>query len=69
VAIARYEPAGDDKAEVAVAVSPAWRHVGLAAALIALLAEAALERGVITFTASYLAANEQHEARAPGTQG
>jgi GNAT superfamily N-acetyltransferase len=57
VAIARYEPAGDDTAEVAVAVSPAWRHVGLATVLIALLAEAALERGIVTFTASYLAAN------------
>jgi GNAT superfamily N-acetyltransferase len=57
VAIARYEPAGDDTAEVAVAVSPSWRHVGLATALIALLAQAALERGIVTFTASYLAAN------------
>ncbi len=57
VAIARYEPAGDDTAEVAIAVSPSWRHVGLATALVSLLAQAALERGVVTFTASYLAAN------------
>lgn len=57
VAIARYELVGDDTAEVAIAVTPAWRHVGLATELIALLAEAAHERGVVTFTASCLAAN------------
>jgi RimJ/RimL family protein N-acetyltransferase len=57
VAIARYEPAGNETAEVAVAVSPSWRHAGLATALITLLAHAALNRGVVTFTASYLAAN------------
>lgn len=57
VAIARYEPAGDDTGEVAIAVSHSWRHVGLATALVSLLAQAALERGVVTFTASYLAAN------------
>jgi hypothetical protein len=56
VGIARYEPAGDDAAEVAVAASPAWRHAGLATALISLLAQA-LERGIVTFTASYLAGN------------
>lgn len=57
VAIARYELVDGDTAEVAVAVSPAWRRIGLAAALMSLLAQAAHERGVITFTASYLAEN------------
>jgi GNAT superfamily N-acetyltransferase len=57
IAIARYEPAGDGVAEVAIAVSPAWRQEGLATALLLLLAEAAAERGVRTFSGSYLAAN------------
>jgi RimJ/RimL family protein N-acetyltransferase len=57
VAIARYEPAGPGTAEVAVAVTPAWRRAGLATELIALLAQAALERGIVTFTASYYAGN------------
>jgi RimJ/RimL family protein N-acetyltransferase len=57
VAVARYEPQSDGVAEVAVAVDPKWRRVGLASALIELLAEAALDRGVHTFTATYLAEN------------
>lgn len=57
VAIARYEQTHDDVAEVAVAVTPAWRCAGLATALVSLLAEAALARGIRTFTASYLAEN------------
>ena len=57
VAIARYEPAGPGTAEIAVAVSPAWRCAGLATVLILLLAKAAAERGIHTFTASYLAGN------------
>jgi GNAT superfamily N-acetyltransferase len=57
VAVARYESPGDGVAEVAVAVDPQWRRVGLATALVELLAEAALDRGVHTFTASYLAEN------------
>ncbi len=57
VAVARYESAGNDAAEVAVAVSPSWRNVGLAAALIGLLAQAARQRGIVTFTAAYLAGN------------
>lgn len=43
VAIARYEPAGPGTAEIAVAVSPAWRCAGLATVL---LAKAAAERGI-----------------------
>jgi GNAT superfamily N-acetyltransferase len=57
VAIVRYESTGDGSAEVAVAVDPAWRRVGLATALVELLAQAALERGIARFTATYLAAN------------
>ena len=57
VAIARYEPAGEGVADIAVAVRPAWRRVGLATTLILLLAKAATERGIHTFSASYLAEN------------
>lgn len=57
VAVARYEPAGDGVAEIAVAVRPEWRRVGLGTLLIMLLAQAAAERGVHTFSASYLAGN------------
>ncbi len=57
VAIARYEPAGEGVAEIAVAVRPAWRRAGLATELILLLAQAAAERGIHTFSASYLAEN------------
>lgn len=57
VAIARYEPISDGVADIAVAVRPAWRRVGLATLLIATLAKAAAERGIHTFTASYLAQN------------
>jgi RimJ/RimL family protein N-acetyltransferase len=57
VAVARYEPADHDVAEIAVAVRPAWRRVGLGTALLIRLARAAAERGVHAFTASYLAEN------------
>ncbi len=58
VAIARYEPAGQDStAEVAIAVSPAWRNVGLATKLLRMLAQAAGQRGIHTFTGTYLADN------------
>jgi GNAT superfamily N-acetyltransferase len=57
VAIARYEPAGEGVAEVAVAVRPEWRRLGLATVLVLLLAKAAAERGIHTFSASYLAEN------------
>jgi GNAT superfamily N-acetyltransferase len=57
VGIARYETVEGDVAEVAVAVDPGWRRVGLATALVELLAEAALERGIYEFTASFLAEN------------
>jgi RimJ/RimL family protein N-acetyltransferase len=55
--IARYEPVAAGTAEVAVAVDPAWRRVGLATILVELLAEAALDRGIHSFSAYYLAEN------------
>ena len=58
VAIARYEPAElDGTAEVAVAVTPGWRDAGLATELIRILARAASERGIHTFTGTYFADN------------
>jgi len=59
VAIARFEPLPDQPGtvEVAVAVDPAWRRVGLATALIRLLAEGASVRGITEFTATYFAHN------------
>jgi GNAT superfamily N-acetyltransferase len=57
VAIARYEAVGDGVADVAVVVDPAWRRVGLATALIEMLAKAALDRGIREFSAMYLAEN------------
>lgn len=57
VAIARYEPAGEGVADIAIVVRPGWRRVGLATTLVLLLARAAAERGIHTFSASYLAEN------------
>lgn len=57
IGIARYEPDSEGTAEVAVAIDPAWRRVGLATELITTLAQAALDHGVHTFTATYLAQN------------
>jgi RimJ/RimL family protein N-acetyltransferase len=57
VAVARYESAGNDVAEVAVAVAPGWRDAGLATELVQLLARAAAQRGIHAFTGTYLAEN------------
>jgi RimJ/RimL family protein N-acetyltransferase len=57
VAIARYEAMDGGVAEVTVVVNPAWRRVGLATALVELLAQAALDRGIHEFSATYLAEN------------
>jgi GNAT superfamily N-acetyltransferase len=57
VAVARYEPAGEGAADIAVAVRPGWRRVGLGTVLLSCLAKAAAERGIHTFSASYLAEN------------
>ena len=58
VAVARYEPVDDGVAEVAVVVDPGWRRIGVATALVEMLAEAALERDIHSFGASYLADNQ-----------
>ena len=74
VAIARYEPAGrDGTAEVAIAVTPGWRDAGLATELLRMLAQAASERGIHTFTGTYLAGNRPvtaliNEAGEPANQ-
>lgn len=62
VAVARYAvyPPCEDgsvEAEVAIAVDPEWRRVGLATQLIALLARRAHECGIARFTAQFLAQN------------
>lgn len=69
VAVARFEPAGDGVAELAVVVEPAWRRIGLATALVELLAEAALDRGVHTFTVTYLAENRPVASLVAATGG
>jgi GNAT superfamily N-acetyltransferase len=57
IGVARYETEGDGGAEAAVVVDPEWRRVGLATTMIELLARAAVDRGIDTFTATYLAEN------------
>jgi GNAT superfamily N-acetyltransferase len=62
VAIARYtalppEPDGCVPAEIAVAVAPDWRGVGLATALIGMLARRGSECGISAFTALFGAQN------------
>jgi GNAT superfamily N-acetyltransferase len=57
IGVARYETTAPGSAEAAVVVDPGWRRVGLATALIEILTDAALGRGIDTFTATYLAEN------------
>ena len=61
MAIARFEPSGDARAEIAVVVKPEWRRAGLATALFELLEEAAIERGISDFEALYLPDNHAIE--------
>lgn len=61
VGIARFEPAGEATAEIAVVVKPKWRGQGLATGMFKLLEDAALERGIDTFEAFYLAENHAIE--------
>ncbi len=74
VAIARYEPADrEGTAEVAIAVTPGWRDACLATELLRMLAQAASERGIHTFTGTYLADNRPvtaliNEADEPANQ-
>jgi GNAT superfamily N-acetyltransferase len=62
VAVARYArlPPSENEslvADVAVAVAPEWRRVGLATALVGLLARRAQECAITDFTALFLASN------------
>jgi len=58
VGIARYEAEhGADIAEVAVAVDPRWRHVGLATAFIRLLAAGAVRNGIHRLSADFFEKN------------
>ncbi|MEA2002513.1 MAG: GNAT family N-acetyltransferase [Actinomycetota bacterium] len=61
VAIARFEPSGEGRAEIAIVVKPDWRRFGLATKLISLLEEAAVERGIGELEALYLAQNHAIE--------
>lgn len=58
VGIARYETLPDGhSAEVAVAVDPAWRRVGLATTLLRVLGAAAVEHGIEQLGVEFLLAN------------
>lgn len=58
VGIARYEALGDtDTAEIAVAIDPAWRHIGLATTLLRQLATGAVANGIHRFSAEFFADN------------
>ena len=58
VGIARYDgKPGEDIAEAAVVVDPAWRRVGLGIQLLSLLRDAALMRGIRRFWATFLGEN------------
>jgi RimJ/RimL family protein N-acetyltransferase len=69
VAVARYEGQAGGTADVAVAVHPAWRRVGLATALVHLLAQAAVARGIHTFAAEHLADNQPVAALLADAEG
>ncbi len=58
VGIGRYEGApGQKEAEIAFVVKPGWRRLGLASALLQLLAEAAQAQGITRLTAICLPGN------------
>jgi len=60
VGIGRYEGSEDnDEAEIAVAVSPGWRRIGLGTALLELLGGAAARNGIHRFRALYLPDNDE----------
>lgn len=61
IAIARYEPAGDHLAEIAIVVKPEYRKQGLATEMFAILEDAARERGIQQFEALYLPDNHAIE--------
>jgi RimJ/RimL family protein N-acetyltransferase len=58
IGVIRYEGApGSTEAEVAVTTKQGWRRTGIATALLAMLEEAASQRGIETMVALYLAQN------------
>jgi GNAT superfamily N-acetyltransferase len=58
IAIGRYEATRKaGVAEVAVVVKPQWRRLGIATILVRALAEAALERGFVRLSATFLGEN------------
>lgn len=62
VGVARYEGGSDEgAAEIAVAVAPGWRGVGLGSRLLRMLGEAAVARGFRQFVASYFVNNRDVE--------
>jgi len=62
VGVARYEGGPDEGvAEIAVAVAPDWRGVGLGYRLLRMLGEAAVARGFRHFVASYFVGNRDVE--------
>jgi GNAT superfamily N-acetyltransferase len=61
VSIARFEPAGEGVAEVAVVVKVGWRRLGIATMMLEILEEAAIERGVTEFEGFYLPSNHAIE--------
>ena len=62
IGIARYESrSGGDVAEIAVAVDPGWRRVGLGSRLLTMLGEAAVARGIRRLVAIYLVGNHDVE--------
>lgn len=57
-ALAQYDPTSrEGVAEAAIVVHPEWRHAGLGAALLAILARAAVQRGYHAFAATFLSDN------------
>jgi len=63
VGIARYEgQPGNDWAEIAVAVDPGWRQVGLGSYLLRMLGEAAVARGIRQLVALYFVGNSDVES-------
>jgi GNAT superfamily N-acetyltransferase len=62
VGVARYEDGPDEGvAEIAVAVAPDWRGVGLGSRLLGMLGETAVARGFRQFVASYFVGNRDVE--------
>ncbi|MGA9595435.1 MAG: GNAT family N-acetyltransferase [Acidimicrobiia bacterium] len=61
VAIARFEPSGENLAELAVVVKTGWRRLGIATMMLEILELAAIERGVMGFEAVYLPSNHAVE--------